>query len=187
MNKGIKEHLREILARAGKQKRDEERIGPDGQRYVLRYESAKLGPIDLGVSVQQRWFPLVEADTDRLGLYAAFGGWFGLHRFMMGETMSGLWYIITCGCAGVLPAIDILQYVTGTMSILQDCYVETGEVPRGDRERVYLTRPRHPILMLCGIPVAIGISYLVLRFLYFGLFSWLILHMGEFVAKTYMA
>ncbi len=176
--------LQDILQGVGR-RHEEERIGPDGQRYVLRYESAKLGPIDLGVSVRQRWFPLIDADTDRLGLCAAFGGWFGLHRFMMGETVSGVWYFLTCGCAGVLPAIDILQYITGTMSMMQDCYVEAGEVFTGDRERVYLTRPKHPRLMLLCVPAAFLTSYLVLRFLYFGLISWLIVQVGSMFAGVY--
>ncbi len=184
--KGIKKRMQNLFDHAGR-KHDEERIGPDGQRYVLRYESAKLGPLDLGVSVRQRWFPLVEADTDRLGLCAALGGWFGLHRFLMGETVTGVWYLITCGCAGVLPAVDILQYITGTMSVMQDCYVETGEVFTGDRERVYLTRPRHPRLLLLCIPAALAVSYLVLRFLYFGLFSWLLMQMSDFIAGVFMA
>jgi len=44
------------------------------------------------------------------------GGWFGLHRFMMGDTTNGVLMLLTGGGCGIWALIDLINILTGKMS-----------------------------------------------------------------------
>ena len=140
----------------------------DGRVYVKRYESIGFGPIDTGLAGRQRWFPVADMNTDVLVLKAAFGGWFGLHRFSQGEIGTGLLYNITCGCVGILPAIDILSYLTGSMYFYRVTYSDGQNVLR-HKEKVYLRKPIHKGLAIAGIFISLLVGAAAWKVLYQGL------------------
>lgn|GEM_PF-2350607 len=161
----------EILAPLENKERPEtdrdEMIDEDGQLYVKRYESIGIGPINTGLAGRQRWFPLSDINTDILVAKAAFGGWFGWHRFSQGEIGTGLLYALTCGCVGILPAFDIVQYLTGSMYFHAVRYTGEKEVIR-QKEKVYVRKPGHKGLAIAGIFCSI----------LFGLAAWRVLYQG---------
>ena len=44
------------------------------------------------------------------------GGWFGLHRFMMGDTTNGILMLLTFGGCGIWTLIDLINILSGKMS-----------------------------------------------------------------------
>ena len=160
----IKEHVNSFRNRDD----PDELVFEDGSAYVKRYETIRLGPLDTGLAGRQRWFPVAEEDTDLLVLKAALGGWFGLHRFSQGEISTGLLYALTCGCVGILPAMDIVQYLTGSMHFYRVDYIEDGTLSR-KKEKVYLRKPVHKRLAVICIFLAIATGLLAWKILFEGL------------------
>lgn len=46
-------------------------------------------------------------------LLCHFLGWFGVHRFYTGKTLSGVFMLLTLGCGGVWVLIDMGLIITG--------------------------------------------------------------------------
>ena len=46
-------------------------------------------------------------------LLCHFLGWFGIHRFYTGKTLSGVLMLLTLGCGGVWVLIDMGLIITG--------------------------------------------------------------------------
>lgn len=44
------------------------------------------------------------------------GGWFGLHRFMIGDTTNGILMLLTAGGCGIWTLIDLINILSGKMS-----------------------------------------------------------------------
>lgn len=147
--------------------------GEDGRVYVKRYESVSIGPFDTGLAGRQRWYPVAEINTDVQVAKAVFGGWFGLHRFSQGEIGTGILYALTCGCIGVLPALDIVQYLTGSMYFFMVSYSGERDTVR-KKEKVYLRKPVNKGWAAAGIVVSLLIAAAAWKFLYRGLGSVLI-------------
>ena len=145
-----------------------EMVDEDGQVYVKRYESVGVGAFHTGIAGRQRWFPVSDANTDVLIVKAVFGGWFGLHRFSQGEIGTGLLYVLTCGCVGVLPALDILSYLTGTMYFYRVTYSGGKDLLR-QKEKVYFRKPSHKALAIAGMFASVLLGVVAWRFLYQGL------------------
>ena len=146
----------------------DERMSCNGLPYVLRHEPAKLGPIDLGISLRKRWYPVSEENTDHLVMKAALGGWFGLHRFSTDDAAAGLLYLLTCGCVGILPALDIVQYLLGAGMTNGRYEADDSEKPPGKTQMVLRKPVRKKLAILC-IPVAIAVGLLAWRLIYQGL------------------
>ena len=51
-----------------------------------------------------------------LAIACWLGGWFGLHRFMMGDTTNGILMILTLGGCGIWTLIDLINILSGKMS-----------------------------------------------------------------------
>ena len=151
----------------------DEMVDEEGQAYVKRYESVSIGPFDTGLAGRQRWYPVAEINTDVQVAKAVFGGWFGLHRFSQGEIGTGILYALTCGCIGVLPALDIVQYLTGSMYFFMVSYSGERDTVR-KKEKVYLRKPVNKGWAAAGIVVSLLIAAAAWKFLYRGLGSVLI-------------
>ena len=46
-------------------------------------------------------------------LLCHFLGWFGIHRFYTGKTVSGILMLLTLGCGGIWVLIDMGLIITG--------------------------------------------------------------------------
>jgi TM2 domain-containing membrane protein YozV len=46
-------------------------------------------------------------------LLCHFLGWFGIHRFYTGKTLSGVLMLLTLGCGGIWVLIDMGLIITG--------------------------------------------------------------------------
>lgn len=145
-------------------KKERYRIDEEGKEWILRFEEKKIFGIDTGLIGKEKWFPLSDLNTDRLILKAALFGFLGVHRFALSEKKEGIFYLLTCGCAGVLPAIDILSYLLGNGS-----YVAATDGEK--KERMYLKKPENKWLALIGTVLSLLISYLCMRFFYMKMFS----------------
>ncbi|MCR5093011.1 MAG: TM2 domain-containing protein [Lachnospiraceae bacterium] len=146
----------------------DEIIDRDGSLYVRRYSPVMLGNLDTGLAGKKQWYPVADDDTDTLVSMAAFGGWFGLHRFAQGEIAEGILYLITCGCVGILPALDIVQYLTGSMFIHRVEYMDDGELTRV-RTRLFLKKPVNKAWAIACIPIAVIISMIAWKLVHQGL------------------
>lgn len=75
------------------------------------------------------WYPVAADDPLKFTLITLFGGWFGLHKFLSGEKLQGLLYLMTCGGFGVFYLIDLTLLIFGHYSIKRIDYTrECNEI-----------------------------------------------------------
>ncbi|WP_044932417.1 TM2 domain-containing protein [Butyrivibrio sp. AC2005] len=98
----------------------------DGQQYVLKYEDKRICGISTGLIGEEVYYPVSEIDTSELILKTTILGFLGVHKFLLGQIMQGLAYIMTCGGAGLLPMLDILSMVTGNYYYIRNDYSNDG-------------------------------------------------------------
>ena len=146
-------------------KKERCRVDEEGKEWVLKYQEKRILGIDTGLFGKEQWFPVSDVNTDRLVVKASLLGFLGAHRFSLGEMKEGMFYLLTCGCAGILPALDILSYLLGRGS--HEILGEDGEKKR----RAYLRKPEGKAVPILGMGVTVLISFLCMRFLYPMLFS----------------
>ena len=140
----------------------------DGTEWIKKYEHRKVLGIDTGLVGKERWFRISDIDPNRFVLKAMFFGWAGAHKFLLSEIRTGVFYLLTCGCAGILPALDILSCLTGNASCSEIVSSESGETLW--REQLYLRKPENKTLAVAGIVVSILVSLLMLQVVYAGVF-----------------
>lgn len=98
-----------------------------GTEYVLKPSDVKIGRINTGLIGKKEWYRVADYDTEKLMKYALFGGCFGLHKIMTGERMQFILYLLTCGCCGLLPTVDILAMFRGNYTYKDIGYTEQEE------------------------------------------------------------
>ncbi len=117
----------------------------DGHRYIKKYSTYKIGgKVDTGLVADEKWFPLSEMDPMALAFKAAFGGCFGAHKFALDKIKSGFLYLLTCGCGGILPAVDILMITFGNYSYTDVIYSETSRGLARRTETIYVDKLKNP-------------------------------------------
>lgn len=144
------------------------RIGD--QEYIKKQTAKRIGGISTAFIGREEWFPLSPENTAGVMIKTAFFGWAGWHRFHFGELFGGIFYLITGGCLGILPAMDILSMTFGNASYTVTFYEEGKELSQR-KERVFLKAPPQKIYGLFAMGLALLTGYLVFRFGYLSLFK----------------
>lgn len=147
----------------------------DDQEYVLKAKDISLEggtgimqfSLNTGLAGEKVWYPVSDEDPDRYLLLTAFGGCLGFHKFATGRIGEGLFYFLTCGCLGVLPAIDIYLQMRGSAYYYVDDYETSGKMSRSrKRQKFYIKRPSNTLLAIVLVFVAVGLGILLANTLY---------------------
>ncbi len=159
---------------------DRIRIDASGTEWVLRDSDVKIAGFSTGLIGRKVWFRVSEVPTEKVILSAVFGGWLGLHQFLLGNFMQGFFYLLTCGFGGILPAVDILLMVLGVFHYEETSYFESGEEGRLERRRarVYLKKPETWFHWMAFVGVSLVIGLCAVRFLYRPLLEYLGIGLG---------
>lgn len=159
----------------GKYKYDDE-----GNKYVKRgVNSTRLFGIKIPTLyvTNDNWYRVNDDDDEskRQLLVTAFGGWFGLHKFMNREFGSGILYLLTCGGFGIFYLFDLISLITGYAYYYNVTYEydEAGKLHQY-KEKVYFSPYSNKVLMWILVGVAIILTLVVANTLYSGLFKLLI-------------
>lgn len=138
----------------------------DGTTYVYKDTDLSLGKdkfsINTGLMAGKSWYPVSEEDPDKILMLTTFGGCFGVHKFYEGRFLEGLLYIFTCGCAGVLPAIDVFLQLAGNGSYYVDEY--SGKMRY--RQKYFIKRPANMLFGVAGMFIAFGIGLVLINTVY---------------------
>lgn len=148
------------------------KIGEDGCEYIRKSEAKKFWFIDTGLAGKEKWYRLSDENTDAFAGLTAILGWAGVHKFRMGQILAGILYFVTAGCAGVLPALDILQMATGGAFYEVAEYTD-GAVLTRQTERVYLRKTKHLVVSLILMALALAIGLAIFRFGHMNFLRWL--------------
>ena len=140
----------------------------DGTEYVLRYSSKKIAGIDFGISGKKEWFKVSEEDPDKTLLMTVLGGCFGVHKFTEGQIGEGILYLLTGGCIGLMPAIDIIMMMSGTYTYNEVSYYEDGKALKRDSEKVYMRRYTNILYGVLAIVITLMIGFILTNTLYLG-------------------
>ena len=142
------------------------RIDADGTVYVKKYVSKRIGDVDTGlIAGEAQWIPVADIDTDKLILKAAFGGFFGLHKFAMGNILQGVIYFLTAGCCGVLPFFDILSFLTGS-AVYKVADYNDGDKLTKEETSYIIPKPKHKGLAIICAFISLAIGYLMMKYVY---------------------
>ena len=145
------------------------KIDDEGNEWVKKYEAKTLAGFDLGLVGKEQWFPVSDMSTDSLVMKAGVFGFIGLNRFALGQFLTGILYVVTCGCLGILPAFDIIGYLLGNTYYTVNDYSKDGKTKTS--QRFYLRKPKNRKLAVLMIFIAFSISFIVFKFVYLNFFS----------------
>lgn len=133
----------------------------DGVTYLYKDSDMTLGKgktsIRTGFIGQKSWYPVSDEDPDRILLLTTIGGCFGVHKFYEGRFAEGFLYLITCGCMGVLPAIDIFLLIMGNAAYYVDDYSDRGMT----RQKYYIRRPGNIMFATACIAISLVLGVIL--------------------------
>ena len=116
------------------------RYAEDGVFLVRKNEAFVWGGLGTMHPDREMWYLCSNEDPDRYFRRMALLGWFGWHRFREGAWVSGIFYLLTCGCFGVFYLSDLLSMLSGKYFYREITYVQ-GEDRIGRRMRKIYYRP----------------------------------------------
>ena len=138
----------------------------DGVLLVRKQEQGKAGAFGLLPECRELWFQCSEKNPDLQYVQMVFGGWFGVHKFMEGNWMQGIGYLLTCGCFGVFYLCDLFSMVCGNYCVKKVSYVDKdGEIER-KLQKIYYSPLQHRKRAILLIPVAVVVLVLAVSFVY---------------------
>lgn len=149
---------------------DNVKFDEDGTQYILRNAAVKVGvdrfKIDTGLVGKKKWFRLSEEDPKKYAIAATLLGWLGGHKFLHGDVKNGLFYLVTFGFLGIMPAVDLLMLFTGTYTYNDVFYEDTAHGQKRTCEKVYIGKAGSILVGIGCILVCLGIGYLTTTLLY---------------------
>ena len=153
------------------------RYTEDGVLLVRKLESEKLGGFDTMFGCKEMWYQCSENDPDSQFLKVVLGGWFGLHKFMEGSLLQGLFYLMTCGCFGVFYLCDLITLYCGNYFYRKVTYVDDGMGIERRMQKIYFAPLEHRKRAALLFLLAVVILVLAVCFMYQpigkGLLEWL--------------
>lgn len=153
------------------------RYTEDGVLLVRKLESEKLGRFDTMFGCKEMWYQCSENDSDSQFLKVVLGGWFGLHKFMEGSLLQGLFYLLTCGCFGVFYLCDLISLFCGNYFYRKVTYVDEGQGIERRMQKIYYAPPEHGrrafLLLLLAMVILVVAVCLVYQPIGKGLLEWL--------------
>jgi len=142
------------------------RYTEDGVLLVRKQEQGQAGAFGLLPEFRELWFQCSDKNPDRQYLQMVLGGWFGLHKFMEGNWLQGMGYLLTCGCFGVFYLYDLFSMVCGNYCVKKVSYVDKdGEVERRI-QKIYDRPLQHRKRAILLIPVAVVVLVLAVCLVY---------------------
>ena len=127
----------------------------DGTVYVRKYKDKRLFGINTGLIEEKDWYEQSEIDERVYALKTAIFGFLGVHKFIVGEILQGILYVLTCGGGGLLPLLDVLAIVCGEYRFKRNEYYEDGT---RETRFIYLKRLKDVrVAALCiGLSIIMG-------------------------------
>jgi len=144
--------------------KEEIKESSNGYRYIRKEGSGGISSL---YKCKDRWYRLSDIDSIGYLQAATIFGSFGVHKFLVGDVLGFLFYLVTCGCIGILPASDIISIVTGNYYYTDIIYSEEmGKLVRR-KERIFIEKiPVSKKEVLLRMVLCIGISLIVAFTLY---------------------
>ena len=140
-------------------------VDEEGYEYIKRYSDKAFGLVG-----EKQWFKVSDEDTDKIVFMAAVGGWLGLHKFYCKQILEGLTYLLTCGCMGIFPLMDIFMMIMGSYSYKEEHYIENGRSLEKVKSKIYLRKPIHKLRACLCLGLCVVVSAAVAFFLYRSLY-----------------
>lgn len=142
------------------------RYTEDGVLLVRKLESEKLGGFDTMFGCKERWYQCSEKDPDSQYFRVVLGGWFGLHKFMEGSLLQGMFYLMTCGCFGVFYLCDLIMFCCGNYFYRKVTYVDEGMGMERRMQKIYYAPLKHRKGAILLLLLAVLILILAVCFVY---------------------
>lgn len=142
------------------------RYSEDGMLLVRKGAVSAWGGLCTMHSSREMWYLCSKKDPDRYFRRMVLSGWFGWHRFREGAWVSGIFYLLTCGCFGVFYLSDLFSMLSGDYCYREVAYVQgEGGIERQMR-RIYYRPLEDRGRGLFFLLVAVVILAVAVRFLY---------------------
>lgn len=120
---------------------DSYRVDEDGTEWICRDKTFSVGRINTGLINGKEWYRLTDDfDTEHMSLLTTFLGWTGIHWLFLGKKLKALGYLLTGGCFGMLPFVDVLQMAMGTFTYTEVDYNSHQTIRKNNKSRTVYTR-----------------------------------------------
>lgn len=138
--------------------KNEEIIDENGNKYRKFSTKTKY----LGYSYKEDWYPIANDDPTSFLILTILGGWFGLHKYKVGQVFQGILYTLTAGGFGVFYVFDIISMLLGDYSVVSTSYEETEEGKlKQVKSKIYLDKIPFTFIKKAGV----FLTVLVIAFL----------------------
>ena len=145
---------------------DKYRIDEDGTMRVKKLHCRRFGIYESFLPEREYEYPCMGMDGDRLFFLTMLGGWFGLHKFMTGHYLSGIFYSLTCGGCGVAYVCDLIAMLTGDYVDEKISFGEEAGRIVQHRERFYNRPVEKRRIAIAGIFFAVMMAVLLVKLVY---------------------
>ncbi|MBP3274930.1 MAG: TM2 domain-containing protein [Butyrivibrio sp.] len=143
------------------------RVDEDGQEWVCKEISYKLGWVDTGLVSGKKWFRVSDRDESAMFWITAMLGSFGIHKLLVGNIKAFIGYLLTCGGFGVLSCLDVLQFLSGSAGYDEVDYVEDekGIITR-IKEKVFFRRLSNRWIVPVGLVCSAVVTFISVQVIY---------------------
>ncbi len=136
----------------------------DGIEYVLKDSDITIGPVNTGLIGKKKWYRISEENPQKFLAAATLFGFLGAHKFLEGNFLSGLCYLISFGLMGILPAVDVFLLVTGNYFYREITYEEHAAGLYRKQEKIYLRKAGSFLLGIPCILFTLFVGYFLTKY-----------------------
>lgn len=111
----------------------------------------------------EKIYKCMDIDPDKYFYYTLFGGWFGLHKFMSKNILSGILYLLSFGCCGIFWIYDLLSIIMGNY---YSTSVEETDEKDLVNQRYYLKPVQNKLKYIIFTVIAGLITFIFVKYFY---------------------
>ena len=156
----------------------------DGHMEVKRTVTQSVAGISTFVESGTAYFPCMDMDGDKFFMLTFLGGLFGVHKFKTGNYLKGLFYLLTCGCAGVFYVLDLVSILLGGYNYSMIVTDKSRGTVEFQKKRFYSKPLQNKKKAALLILAAIAVAFVVVTVFYIPVLDYVNVFVSSLLSDT---
>lgn len=158
-----------------------------GEMQIKRTVTKSVAGLSTFVETGTAYYPCMSMSGDKFFLITFLAGMFGVHKFKTSNYLTGLCYLLTCGCCGVFYVLDLVMILAGGYNYNMISCDRTNGVMNFQKKKFYSRPVENKKIAVILTLLSILIAFLVVTDVYMPLLQHINKFLSDILSDTQLA